>query len=262
MSIVDELISEKDVPVGTFLFSRSPGSLEVLAGAGYDFAVIGTEHFMANSETIERLVTVAEASDIVPIVRVGESVNMISRVLDCGARGILAPMINTVRQAREVVNAAKFPPIGERGVGNPRSTGYGVLGAEYMDKCYKQQNEDQAVIVQIETKKAVDNLTEIATVEGVDSLFIGPWDLAHSLERKGDSNREKLLEENIKLVLKQVQDIDVTLGIFSWDSADANRRIEQGFDYVVCAGDLIFLDKSARGELEEIRNNSGSGLES
>src|SRR6056297_1482705 len=115
MSIIDELIAEKVVPVGTFLFSRSQAALEVIAAAGFDFVVIGTEHFMVNPETIEGLITTAEASDIIPLVRPGEGVNMISRVLDCGAMGVIAPRINTVDEAGEVVRSAKFFPMGERG---------------------------------------------------------------------------------------------------------------------------------------------------
>lgn len=252
MSIIDDLLTKNGVPVGTFLFSKSQASLEVIADAGFDFVVIGTEHFTVNPERIEHLITVAEASAISPVVRVGEETHMISRVLDTGAGGIIAPMINTAKEARKIVKAAKFPPIGERGVGNPRSTIYGVRGADYMDGCYEKQNEDQAVIVQIETEQALDNIQDIATVEGVDSLFIGPWDLSHSLDKVGDKGREKLLEEGISKALSQTKEKDVPVGIFAWDGGQARERIEGGFDYVVCAGDVIFLTQSAKQALEEI----------
>lgn len=253
MSIINELIDQKELPVGTFLCSRSQAALEVLAGVGFDFVVIDAEHFMVNPETIEQLITAAEAKGIVPFVRVQENVNLVQRALDCGAKGIIAPMINRVEEAREVVNTAKFPPIGKRGVGNPRSTNYGVDGPEYMDKCYEDQNENQAVILQIETEEALKNLQDIVRIKGIDSLFIGPWDLSHSLAQLGQGNGAQILEEKINEVLAKCKENEVPVGIFAWGRDEANKRIEQGFDYVICGGDLIFLANSANEELEKIK---------
>ena len=256
MSKLNEFIEQNDPTVGTFLFSRSPAALEVLAGVGFDFVVIGAEHFMINPETIEQLITAAEAANIVPFVRVQENVDLIQRVLDCGAQGIISPMVNTVEQAEEVVKAAKFPPIGSRGVGNPRSTGYGIRGGDYMDRCYERQNENQAVILQIETEEAVENLEDIAGVKGVDSLFIGPWDLSHSLERPDRDNGSGLLEEKVSEIVAKCKEIGMPVGIFAWASEEANKRVKQGFDYTICGGDVIFLASSAEEELARIEEQS------
>ncbi len=254
MSNINKLVNQKERTIGTFLCSRSQAALEVLAETGFDFVVIDTEHFMINPETIERLVTAAEAADIDPFVRIQENVDLIQRVLDCGAKGIIAPMINTADYAREVVNTAKFPPLGERGVGNPRSTKYGVGGANHMDKCYDHQNKNQAVIFQIETEEALNNLPDIARIEGVDSLFIGPWDLSHSLDQPGKSERSDPVEDKIDEVLRRCKKMKVPAGIFAWGSDEATERIEQGFDYVICGGDVIFLANSAEEELTKIRD--------
>ena len=252
MSKINDLIAESGPTVGTFLFSRSQASLEVMADVGFDFVVIGTEHFMVNPETIEHLITAAEAANIVPFVRVQENVNLIQRVLDSGAEGIISPMIDNAEGAKEVVETAKFPPIGNRGVGNPRSTTYGVQGAEYMEECYERQNESQSVILQIETEEALQNLQEVAMVEGVDSLFIGPWDLSHSLSQTGRGADSVILEDKISEVLAKCKEIEIPVGIFAWDGEEANKRIEQGFDYIICGGDVIFLAISAGEALGEI----------
>jgi len=252
MNKLEEFIEQNDPTVGTFLFSRSPAALEVLAEVGFDFVVIGAEHFMINPETIEQLITTAEAANIVPFVRVQENVDLIQRVLDCGAQGIVSPMINTVEQAEEVVKAAKFPPIGDRGVGNPRSTYYGIRGGDYMNRCYERQNESQVVILQIETEEAVENLEDIAKVNGVDSLFVGPWDLSHSLEQPGSDNGSGLLEKNVSEIVAKCKGIGLSAGIFAWDSKEANKRVKQGFDYTICSGDVIFLANRAREELARI----------
>ncbi|MBS3735948.1 MAG: aldolase/citrate lyase family protein [Candidatus Bipolaricaulota bacterium] len=254
MNQINKLIDRTDQAVGTFLCSRSQAALEVLAGVGFDFVVIDAEHFMVNPETIERLVTAAESADVVPFVRVQENVDLVQRTLDCGAKGIIAPMINSGEEAREIVNAAKFPPIGKRGVGNPRSTNYGVGGAEYMDKCYEHQNENQAVIIQIETKEALENLPDIIGIEGLDSLFIGPWDLSHSLDQPGPDEGSQIFEDKINEVLEKCKKKEVPVGIFSWGSKEANERVHQGFDYVICGADVIFLANSAKEELTKIRD--------
>ena len=256
MSKINDLVDQNDHLVGTFLFSRSQAALEILAEVGFDFVVIGAEHFLINPETIEQLITAAEAANIVPFVRVQENINLIGRVLDCGADGIVSPMINNVEEAEEVVKAAKFDPVGNRGVGNPRSTGYGIRGGDYMDKCYEEQNESQSVILQIETEVAVENCRDIASVEGVDSLFIGPWDLSHSLNQSDGEGAEASVEEKIDEILKKGKEIGVSTGIFAWDSEDASRRAEQGFDYTICGGDVIFLANSAREELGKIKEGS------
>lgn len=254
MSEINELIDRNERTVGAFLCSRSQAALEVLAGVGFDFVVIDAEHFMLNPETIEQLITAAETAGIVPFVRVQENVDLVQRTLDCGAKGIIAPMINRREEAQKIVNTAKFPPIGERGVGNPRSTNYGVNGAEYMDKCYERQNENQAVIIQIETKEALENLHDIIGVEGLDSLFIGPWDLSHSLDQSGPDESTRMVEDKVNEVLEKCKKNEVPVGIFSWGSEEANKRIDQGFDYVICGADVIFLANSAKEELAKIKD--------
>lgn len=254
MSKIDRLIDQNEQVVGTFLSSRSQAALEVLSDVGFDFVVIDTEHFMVNPETIEHLITAAEASNIVPFVRVQEDVDLIQRALDCGTQGLIAPMVDKPEQAREVVNAAKFPPIGKRGVGNPRSTNYGVGGADYMDECYERQNEDQAVIVQIETREALKNIDDIAEIAGVDSLFIGPWDLSHSLNQSDRGAGDQILEDKITEVLAKCREFEVTTGIFAWSGDVAEKRMDQGFDYIVCGADVIFLANSAKEELARIKS--------
>ena len=254
MNSIKKIIEQNRDPVGTFIFSRSQAAIEVLAEIGYDFAVIGAEHFMVNPEKIEQLITAAEAAGIVPYVRVQENTDLIQRVLDCGAEGIISPMIDNVEEAREIVNVAKFPPIGSRGVGNPRSTNYGIRGGDYLDRCYEKQNKNQSVILQIETEESLVNIKEIASTRGVDSLFIGPWDLSHSLNQTDRDGGEKLLEDKINVALRECKKSDTAIGIFSWGSEEATRRLEQGFDYVICGGDVIFLANSAKEELENIKN--------
>lgn len=246
------LVKEERVVIGTFLVSRSQAAIEVLAAAGYDFVVIDAEHFMVNPEQIEHLVTAAEAADIVPIVRVQENTDLIQRALDCGAMGVVAPMINSAEEARKVVSAAMFSPVGNRGVCNPRSVTYGARGPDHMTERYREQNEETLVIVQAETVEAMDNLEEILDVDGVDVLFIGPWDLAHSMGITGQMEEEKL-KAKIQGALAKAKEKDIPAGILAWDGDDARERIKQGFKFLILAGDMLFLSNSASVELEKAK---------
>jgi 2-keto-3-deoxy-L-rhamnonate aldolase RhmA len=249
---VSQLLSEGKPAVGTFLVSRCQSNLEVIASAGYDFAVVDAEHFMVNPETIEHLVTAGEAAGFPTLVRVQENIHLIQRVLDCGAAGIVAPMVDTAQQAREVVDTAKYAPIGRRGVCNPRSVLYAAKGAEYMVQCYAEQNDQQLVIVQAETVASLENLPEIVKVKGIDCLFVGPWDLANSLGIRGETDNPRL-EEKIAEALGICKQEGIPAGILAWNGEDAARRIQQGFQFIICSGDMLMLASAAQGELAAAR---------
>ncbi len=226
--------------------------LEVVAATGYDFAVVDAEHFMVNPETLEQLVTAGQAAGIPTLIRVQENVHLIQRALDCGAAGIVAPMIDTAEQARAVVETAKYAPIGSRGVCNPRAALYASKGAEYMLGCYEEQNREQLIVVQMETVKSFENLSEILDVEGIDVLFIGPWDLANSLGIRGQVD-SPLLAETIQKALDLCNEKGVPAGILAWNGEDAAQRIKQGFRFIICSGDMMFLAAGAGADLAAAR---------
>jgi len=247
-----KLLAEGKPAIGTFLVSRCQANLEVVAAAGYDFVVVDAEHFMVNPETIEHLVTAGEAAGIPTLVRVQENVHLIQRVLDCGAAGFVAPMVDTAEQAREIVQTAKYAPIGSRGVCNPRSVLYAAQGAGYMVDCYAEQNREQLVVVQTETVASLKNLPEIVDVDGIDCLFVGPWDLANSLGIRGQVD-SPLLAEKVEEALKICDAKGVPAGILAWNGEDAARRIAQGFRFIICGGDMLFLAAAAQAELAAAR---------
>jgi len=249
---VRQMLANGEAAVGTFLVSRCQANLEVIASTGYDFAVVDAEHFMVNPETIEHLVTAGEAANLSTLVRVQENVHLIQRVLDCGAAGIVAPMVDTAEQARDVVNTAKYAPIGSRGVCNPRSVLYAAKGADYMVQCYTEQNREQLVIVQAETVTSLENLPEIVEVDGIDCLFVGPWDLANSLGIRGQVD-SPLLAEKIQQALEIASAKGIPAGILAWNGEDAARRIEQGFKFIICSGDMLMLASAAGAELKAAR---------
>ena len=150
------------------------------ASLGFDFLLIDTEHTTMSLETVENMVRAADAADgeAPTVVRVpwNDPVR-IKRVLDIGVDGVMVPMVESADEARELVSATRYPPEGKRGIAAGRAADYGLHFEEYV------RNADGSIltVVQIETETGLANVDEIAAVDGVDALFVGPADLSGSL---------------------------------------------------------------------------------
>lgn len=249
---VKEMLKQGKPVVGTFMVSASRAVLEVLAVSGFDFVLIDTEHFMVNPETIEQLITAAESAGVTPFVRVQENVNLIDRALSAGARGIMMPMCNTKEVAQAAVDVAKYAPFGKRGVCNPRAVSYGAKGLEDMLAYYRDENENILLIAQIETAQGVDNLPEILTVKGIDSYFIGPIDLSHSLGKTGEFD-DPLVQEYIDKAFQLGREANIPMSTLSFNAEQSNEFFKKGYAMVSMACDMMFLAEAAMGELAKIK---------
>jgi len=167
--------------VGTMVCdTRSPAIAQALAVAGFDYFILDTEHGSYSLETIADMMVVARLAGITPIVRVPDfSYPFIARTMDAGALGVMVPRIKTRTQVEQVVRSVKYPPVGERGMNNARTnTDYRAMGmAEYV----AWANEETMVIVQVETREAVEDIDAILAIPGVDAALMGPADLSASL---------------------------------------------------------------------------------
>jgi 2-keto-3-deoxy-L-rhamnonate aldolase RhmA len=170
-----EKIQKGQPVVGAFVGLGHPDVTEILSRAGFDWLLIDGEHGPLGLETMQTMLMAMNGSSCTPIIRVEwNDPVIIKRVLDIGAYGVLIPWVNSKEEAEAAVQACKYPPEGIRGWGPRR--------AERFDPDYRATANDEVLIsVQIETQKAVDNLDEIASVEGIDALFIGPYDLSNNM---------------------------------------------------------------------------------
>ena len=186
MEIKEKMESGQKV-YGTMLrVSRNPAVCYLAKNGSLDYVMFDCEHSNYSYETLHDMFIMGNALGLGGLLRVPQlSRDHISRALDCGAAGAMVPMTETVQQAQEIVRWSKYPPLGERryGSGGP-STDYvgGGKHAEVMERV----NRKIIAIAQIETKQAVDNADQIAAVEGIDVLLIGPNDLSISLGIPGD----------------------------------------------------------------------------
>jgi len=176
--------------LGAFLTWPVEGALEILALAGFDFSVLDTEHGYFNPESVERMVRAAEGAPIPVVVRVPNchASADVGRALDAGACGILFPRADGIPAVRGAVEAAKYAPIGKRGLAGVRANRYGTIP---FDRWVVDVNDGSIVIVQIETAAALEAVDAIAAEKWVDVLFVGPNDLSQALGIPGNYSDDR-----------------------------------------------------------------------
>jgi 2-keto-3-deoxy-L-rhamnonate aldolase RhmA len=222
---------------------------EALSRIGFDWFVFDTEHAPTSLETVQRLLPSLNGSNTMPIIRVAwNDIVMVKRALDLGVEGIIVPWVNTKEDASKAVRACRYPPQGIRGVGPRRAAVYG-LDPSY----YKRANENIALIVQIETQEAIDNVDEILDVEGVDSFFIGPQDLSFSLQVPHDYESQRF-RTAIDRVLEAGKKSGKPGGIYTSGAQDAIKYINKGFKFIALSSDVKLLVNAVKKELEATRS--------
>ena len=180
-----------EVVVGPFVIIPSPPLVETLGYAGMDFCIIDTEHGPISTESATNLVMAAQGSGTAAIIRVGNNEErLILRALDIGADGVQVPQINDAEDASRVIHAAKYAPIGARGLSLFTRAGdyYVNRGVGHTDR----QNAETMVVVHIEGRRGLDALDSIMTVDGIDVLFLGPYDISQSLGVPGEVRSPKV----------------------------------------------------------------------
>ncbi len=175
------LLQSGGTAIGTMICdTRTPAIARALAVAGFDYFILDTEHGSYSLETVSDMMQMARLEGITPIVRVPDfSYPFIARTLDAGALGVMVPRVKTRAQVEQIVAAAKYPPMGERGMMNARTnTDYrGMTIGEYGARA----NAETMVIVQVETREAVEDIDALLAVPGVDAALMGPADLSVAL---------------------------------------------------------------------------------
>jgi 2-dehydro-3-deoxyglucarate aldolase/4-hydroxy-2-oxoheptanedioate aldolase len=240
--------------LGTWIKLDTTESVEIMADAGFDFVVIDLEHSPLGLDTAARMISLARASQVLPLVRVpGHDEARIGRILDAGAAGILAPHVDSADDARRVVSAMRFPPLGERGAGGTSRAGrWGLLPrAEYV----RAGNEDVLCIPQLESVAAIESAPEILAVEGVDAVFLGAGDLSLSLGLgPGDPRVLELLAAGRAAALSAGK----PCGAAAAGAEAAVRAGELGHGFVVVGNDATMLARSAHALVGSVRDKQGS----
>ncbi len=239
---------DRETLLGSMVSLPMPAIAEILADAGFDWLFLDGEHGpLGTGEILAILQAVGDR--VACIVRVpGSEEAPIKKILDQGAEGIIVPQVNTADQAACVVRYARYAPAGSRGVGLGRAHGYGMRFQEYLDTA----NERVAVIVQAEHARAVENIESIVQVEGIDAVFIGPYDLAASLGKMGRIDDPTVVEA-IDHVTRTCQGAGIPLGYFGVSKSALRPYMERGYTLIAAGVNTLFLGGAARRLLEELR---------
>lgn len=236
-----------DLLIGTLVSLPSPEITEILSTSGFDWLFIDAEHGAFNPQQTQAMLQAAGRCPCVIRVPAADDI-WIKKALDCGAAGIIVPQVHTAEQAKQIVQSAKYSPAGTRGVGIGRAHKYGIEFENYL----KKANRQTAVILQAESRSAIDNIDMIAAVKGVDAILVGPYDLSASLGKIGQvTNKEVVLA--INKVAKACKAANVRSGIFGVNAADVKPWIKKGFTLITAGVDSLFIIKSASGMLAELR---------
>jgi 4-hydroxy-2-oxoheptanedioate aldolase len=227
--------------VGIWTCSGSPVVAEICAGSGMDWLLIDGEHSPVGLESILGILQATAAYPITPLVRIPvDDAVVIKQVLDLGAQNLLVPMVSSADQARAVVAAVRYPPRGHRGVGSAlaRSARWNRV-----DNYLRDADQYVSLFVQIETAAAVEVAADIAAVEGVDGVFVGPSDLAASMGLLGQQTHPDVIAAVLR-TFEAVHAAGKPVGVNAFDHKVAQDYLDAGADFITVGSDVTLL---ARG---------------
>ena len=242
--------------VGTFLNTGSALATEISSFAGFDWVVLDLEHGSGTeADLLSQLHTLTQTATA-SIVRVESSARLrIGRALDLGASGVMVPRVETIEQAREVVSFLRYPPVGTRGVA--LMTRGNVFGSVAHDEL-AEINERVTGVFQIESTRAVDNVSGIAALDGVDVLFVGPSDLSHSLGIPGDFDHPDF-EAAISRVAHAGSESGKALGVLVPRLDQVPRFFDLGYRFIGVGSDSSMLIGAMVSTVKSVRAQFDSG---
>ena len=240
--------------LGTFLGTASPIAAEVCAAAGFDWLLLDLEHGSGGEEQVGATVPAAAAYGVPTVVRVESDARIrIGRVLDAGAAGVMLPRLDTPEQVSAAIRHLYYPPRGDRGVATyNRACRFGL------DPGALDRADDEVVgVVQIESARAVAAAEEIAAIDGVDVLFVGPRDLSHDLGVPGQVTAPKFLDALNQVRLASHKH-GKACGLLVNDGAAAATKLDEGWTFVTIGSDSTLLAAAATAHLDRARKGDSS----
>ncbi len=235
-----EAIAKGEVQIGLWLSTASPYMAEMAATSDYDWLLIDGEHAPNTIQNLLGQLQAVAPYPAHPVVRPLEGdTALLKQVLDIGAQTVLVPMVDTAEDAKRVVSALRYPPVGKRGVGASiaRASRWGRV-SDYMAKA----EEDLCLLVQVESCEALKNLDEILAVDGIDGVFIGPADLSASMGHPDDAGHPEVLK-TIESCIRRIREQGKAAGFLAVDKDMALKCIEWGANFVAVAVDtMAYID--------------------
>ncbi len=243
-----ERLKAGEVLISTLVSFPSPEVVELLSKLDFDWLFIDGEHGPFGTLEMQRMLQ-ANAGNCPCLIRVpSNNLVYIKQALDIGAAGIIVPQINNAEEAQAAVHAAKYPTRGHRGVGLARAHEYGISFSDYLNNA----DDDTCVVIQAETKGAIEHIEDIVAIQEVDAILIGPYDLSANLGYTGEINHPEVVAAITK-VEQACKSADVKLGYFGVDANSVMPYQERGFTLLTVGVDSLFVLNAAQQLLDEMK---------
>jgi 2-keto-3-deoxy-L-rhamnonate aldolase RhmA len=233
---------------GGWTMTGHPSVAEIMAGEGFDWIAVDLEHTSLSIRDVHAVALALKGTTCDLLVRLPSCDPVLAkRALDSGAAGIIVPNIKTPEEAARAAAMARFPPEGERGVSLCRATDFGRNFTGY----FQNHNQEVLVVVMLEHYESVANADAILATPGLDAAFIGPYDLSASMSLAGQLQHPKVLaaQEEILAACRR-QGVAAGIHVVAVDAEELKRRIGQGFRFLACSLDTLFIQHGCRAMLK------------
>ncbi len=242
-------LKQGEVVIGPFMNCAYPAFIEICGHAGFDFAVIDLEHSSLHTLVAEDLCRAADCAGLAPVIRVRKNdAPQIQRALDIGSAGVQVPQIETQPEAEAVVRAAKYSPLGFRGLS--LATRAGLYGAGEMGITDKM-NQESLIVVQVEGKRGVENIEKIVKVSHIDVIFLGPYDLSQSLGIPGQV-RDPRVVNLMQSAVNTIRSAGKVAGTFADNPEVAKQWIDTGVQYVGMGVDVSIFRQACEALVKAV----------
>lgn len=247
---------KKEKTIGTFFQLATANAAESLGYSGLDYIIIDTEHAPISEESAIEFIRAAKLSKLSPFVRIKDITRAsVLRMLDIGAEGIVVPCVESVDDVKSLVKYGKYAPLGERGFFYGRAAGYGFEDfTSPLEDYFKKCNSETMIIPQCETLGCLENIEEIVSIDGVDAIFVGPYDLSIALGKPGQFNSTEFTEA-LKRIINACNKANKPAMIYANDVNGALNHFNNGFDSVAIGTDISVLTNSYKNIVNSIKTN-------
>ncbi|ANE51062.1 hypothetical protein SY85_11675 [Flavisolibacter tropicus] len=252
-SRVKKILREGGICYGTMLrMLRTPQAVALCASQHWDYVILDTEHNDYDLETLSNFCLASKYVDMDLYVRVPDKLyHQMAQMLDVGAEGLILPQVRTDEEARRIINATKYAPLGKRGVSLSETV---TLFGDYSQAAYTQwANEELMNIIQIESEEGVNNVGKILSNKGIDAVMIGPADMSQDMGISGQLEHPRL-EEAFHEIIEQCNKYDVAPGIHFSKMEYVEKWVKEGMRFVTYSYDSKFIKDAYSESLQKLRS--------
>ncbi len=244
-------LNEGLTTIGTWNVIPSPEVVDIICSAGVDFIIVDAEHGPVNFETAQKIAMVCESRKVSPIMRVG-SINEenILRALDIGMHGIQIPNVETGDDVKKIIEYAKYPPIGKRGL-SP-FTRSGNYSNKDIDNKIKHSNLNTLIGINIESENSINNIDDILDNDELDIVFIGLYDLSKSMGLTGQVNHPDV-QNKLSDLVKKISSYGKISGTIATDAASLNHYKKIGIKYILYLVDCMIIKQAFESSLNQLK---------